>query len=79
MAEFDQTKYINDYSRQHYRQYNFRVSRDLDKDIIEGIETMRSAGVPINAFIRECIRQALRDDKLESIIEKAETVKQTRI
>lgn len=80
MAEFDQTKYVNDYSRQHYRQYNFRVSRELDQDIIEGIETMRMSGVPINAFIRECIRQALRDDKaLENIIDKAETVKQTRI
>lgn len=80
MAEFDQTKYTNDYSRDHYRQYNFRVSRELDQDIIEGIETMRMSGVPINAFIRECIRRALHDDSfLEATIDKAEAVRQTRI
>ena len=77
---FDQTKYTNDYSRDHYRQYNFRVSKELDQDIIEGIETMRKAGVPINAFIRECIRAALQDDKfLESTISKADAVKSVRI
>ena len=77
---FDEVKYNNDYSREHYRQYNFRVSKELDKDIIEGIETMRQAGVPMNAFIRECIREALRDDKfLESTIDKVESVKQSRI
>lgn len=77
---FNQTKYTNDYSKDHYRQYNFRVSKELDQDIIEGIETMRQAGVPINAFIRECIRAALKDDQfLESTIEKSETIKNTRL
>ena len=77
---FDQTKYTNDYSKEHYRQYNFRVSKERDQDIIEGIETMRLSGVPINAFIRECIRQALDNDKfLEETIDKAEAVRQTRI
>ena len=76
---FDQTKYTNDYSREHYRQYNFRVSRELDQDIIEGIETMRMAGVPINAFIRECIREALKDEKfLMNVSDKVEAVKATR-
>lgn len=77
---FDETKYINDYSRQHYRSYSLRVHKEYDKDIIEGIETMRQSGVPINAFIRECIREALRDDKfLSDTIDKAETIKQTRM
>lgn len=77
---FDQTKYTNDYSKDHYRQYNFRVSKELDRDIIEGIETMRQAGVPINAFIRECIRAAVNDDKfLEATIDKVEAAKSTRI
>lgn len=77
---FDEIKYSNDYSREHYRQYNFRVSKELDQDIIEGIETMRMAGLSINAFIRECIRAALNDDKfLEETISKAEAVKSARI
>ena len=77
---FDETKYKNDYSREHYRQYNFRVSKELDADIIEGIETMQMAGLSINAFIRECIRAALADDEfLEGTIGKAEAVKKARI
>ena len=77
---FDQTKYVNDYSKEHYRQYNFRVSRELDQDIIEGIETMRMSGIPINAFIRECIRAALKDEKfLIGVEEKVEAAKATRI
>jgi hypothetical protein len=80
MAEFDQTKYINDYAREHYRQYNFRVSKELDKDIIEGIETMRSCGVPANVFIRECIRAALKDDKfLSDVTGKVEAIRSSRI
>lgn len=77
---FDEIKYKNDYDRDHYRQYNFRVSKELDQDIIEGIETMRQSGVPINAFIRECIRKALDNDKfLEETIDKAEAIRQSRI
>ena len=77
---FDQIKYTNDYSREHYRQYNFRVSRELDKDIIEGIETIRMSGISINAFIRECIRAALKDEKfLMGVEEKVEAAKATRI
>lgn len=77
---FDEVKYKNGYDKEHYRQYNFRVSKELDQDIIEGIETMRQSGVPINAFIRECIREALRDDKfLEETIDKSEAIRQARI
>ena len=77
---FDQTKYTNDYSREHYRQYNFRVSRELDQDIIEGIETMRLTGISINAFIRECIREALKDEKfLMNVEAKVDAAKATRI
>lgn len=77
---FDQTKYTNDYSREHYRQYNFRVSRELDQDIIEGIETMRLTGISINAFIRECIREALKDEKfLMNVEDKVNAAKATRI
>lgn len=77
---FDQNKYINDYSRDHYRQYNFRVSKELDQDIIEGIDDIRSTGISINAFIRECIRAALKDDKfLMAVEEKVEAAKATRI
>lgn len=77
---FEQVKYINDYAKEHYRQYNFRVSRELDQDIIEGIETMRQAGVPANVFIRECIRAALNDDKfLDTTISKVESIKSARI
>lgn len=77
---FDQIKYTNDYSREHYRQYNFRVSRELDQDIIEGIETMRMSGISINAFIRECIREALKDEKfLMNVESKVEAAKATRI
>ncbi len=77
---FEQTKYTNEYSKLHYRQYNFRVSKELDQDIIEGIETMRQAGVPINAFIRECIRAALNDDRfLDTTLDKIEAVKNARI
>lgn len=77
---FDQTKYTNDYSREHYRQYNFRVSRELDQDIIEGIETMRMSGIPINAFIRECIREALKDEAfLLNVENKVQAAKATRI
>ena len=77
---FDQTKYINDYSKEHYRQYNFRVSRELDQDIIEGIEAMKKAGIPINAFIRECIREALKDEKFVAAVKaKVEAAKATRI
>lgn len=77
---FDQTKYVNDYSKEHYRQYNFRVSRELDQDIIEGIEAMRMSGIPINAFIRECIRAALKDEKfLLGVEEKVEAAKAVRI
>lgn len=77
---FDQTKYTNDYSREHYRQYNFRVSKELDQDIIEGIETMRLTGISINAFIRECIREALKDEKfLMNVEAKVDAAKATRI
>lgn len=76
---FDEYKYSNDYSREHYRQYNFRVSREYDQDIIEGIDTMRNAGVPINAFIRECIREALnKEGFLEGVIDKNESLKRSR-
>lgn len=77
---FDQIKYTNDYSREHYRQYNFRVSKELDKDIIDGIEDIRSTGISINAFIRECIREALKDEKfLMNVEDKVEAAKATRI
>jgi hypothetical protein len=80
LMAFDQTKYTNDYSREHYRQYNFRVSKELDQDIIDGIETMRQSGVPINAFIRECIRRAINDDKfLEETIDRTEAIRAARI
>ena len=77
---YDPTKYTNEYAKEHYRQYNFRVSKELDRDIIEGIETMRMAGVPANAFIRECIRRAIQDDEfLGETIDKIEAAKQSRI
>lgn len=77
---FDQIKYTNDYSREHYRQYNFRVSKELDQDIIDGIEDIRKSGIAINAFIRECIRAALKDDKfLMGVEEKIEAAKAVRI
>ena len=77
---YDRAKYINDYSKDHYRCYNFRVSKELDADIIECIETAKQSGISINAFIRECIRASMKDEKvLNEALEKSEIIRQNRI
>ena len=77
---YDAIKYSNEYSKTHYRSYNFRVSLEMDEDIIRGIEEMRNMGVPANAFIRESIRDALQDEQfLNDTIAKVESIKRGRI
>jgi hypothetical protein len=53
-------EYDASYRRDHCKQYNIRLSLEKDADIIDYIEQMRADGLPLNAFVKDALRDRIR-------------------
>lgn len=52
MEKFNQSKYINEYKRSHYKRVSLQLNLEKDADIIKKLESVEN----VNEFIKQLIR-----------------------
>ena len=56
LKEFDQTKYITQFVKEHYRRYEIRCNVETDKDLIEHLDAKTNKNDYIKSLIRMDIK-----------------------
>lgn len=65
--EFNQAEYINDYKKDHYKNYSFRFNLESEKEIIDFLEKQENK----KKFVKDLILEAINNQKIINRIKES--------